>query len=111
LCFDDRREIDVSGVAKVAELDGVDDSFFELNEIDLRNIDSEISNPPPIPKKGKSSVLKPKGKVCRRLDFEQVMKPETYRCFEISGRSMRGKVDEFYKMCDDYSNEKSKNPY
>jgi sulfur carrier protein ThiS len=44
LCFDDRREIDVSGVAKVAELDGVDDSFFELNEIDLRNIDVDISN-------------------------------------------------------------------
>ena len=44
LCFDDRREIDVSGVAKVAELDGVDDSFFELNEIDLRNIDVNISN-------------------------------------------------------------------
>ena len=44
LCFDDRRDIDVSGVAKVAELDGVDDSFFELNEIDLRNIDVEISN-------------------------------------------------------------------
>ena len=44
LCFDDRREIDVSGVSKVAELDGVDDSFFELNEIDLRNIDIEISN-------------------------------------------------------------------
>ena len=44
LCFDDRREIDVSGVAKVAELDGVDDSFFDLNEIDLRNIDVEISN-------------------------------------------------------------------
>ena len=44
LCFDDRRGIDVSGVAKIAELDGVDDSFFELNEIDLRNIDVEISN-------------------------------------------------------------------
>jgi hypothetical protein len=44
LCFDDRREIDVSGVAKVAELDGVDDSFFEFNEIDLRNIEVEISN-------------------------------------------------------------------
>lgn len=44
LCFDDRREIDVSGVAKIAELDGVDDSFFELNEIDLRNIELEISN-------------------------------------------------------------------
>lgn len=44
LCFDDRREIDVSGVAKVAELDGVDDTFFELNEIDLRNIEVEISN-------------------------------------------------------------------
>lgn len=44
LCFDDRREIDVSGVAKVAELDGVDDSFFELSEVDLRNIEVEISN-------------------------------------------------------------------
>lgn len=71
-------------------------------------IDSEISNPPHIPKKAKSSVPKPTGKVCRRLDFEEVMKPETYRSFEINGRSMRGKVDEFYKMCDDYHNEKSK---
>lgn len=44
LCFDDRQEIDVSGVSKIAELDGVDDSFFELNEVDLRNIEVEISN-------------------------------------------------------------------
>lgn len=44
LCFDSREEIDVSGTAKVAELDGVDDSFFELTEIDLRNIDNEITN-------------------------------------------------------------------
>ncbi len=44
LCFDSRREIDVSGISKVAELDGVDESFFEFNEIDLRNIDIEITN-------------------------------------------------------------------
>jgi hypothetical protein len=44
LCFDNRREIDVSGIAKIGELDGVDDTFFELNEIDLRNIDQKISN-------------------------------------------------------------------
>ena len=44
LCFDGRREIDVSGVSKVAELDGVDESFFELTEVDLRNIDVRISN-------------------------------------------------------------------
>lgn len=44
LCYDSRSEIDVSGISKVAELDGVDDSFFELNEVDLRNIDVEISN-------------------------------------------------------------------
>jgi len=44
LCFDDRTEIDVSGISKIAELDGVDNSFFELNEIDLRNIEVEISN-------------------------------------------------------------------
>lgn len=44
LCFDSRREIDVSGVSKVAELDGVDDSFFELTQTDLRNIEVRISN-------------------------------------------------------------------
>ena len=44
LCFDNRTEIDVSGVSKIAELDGVDNSFFELNEIDLRNIEVQISN-------------------------------------------------------------------
>jgi hypothetical protein len=44
LCFDNRTEIDVSGISKIAELDGVDDSFYELNEIDLRTIDQTISN-------------------------------------------------------------------
>lgn len=44
LCFDNKKEIDVSGVAKIAELDGVDDSFFELNEVDLRFIDEKIAN-------------------------------------------------------------------
>lgn len=44
LCFDDRNEIDVSGNAKVAPLDGVDDSFFELTDIDLREIESKLSN-------------------------------------------------------------------
>jgi hypothetical protein len=44
LCFDFRRQIDVSGVAKVAELDGVDDEFFVPTESDLRNIDITINN-------------------------------------------------------------------
>lgn len=44
LCFDSRQSIDVSGVAKVAELDGIDESFYKLNEVDLRNIEIQISN-------------------------------------------------------------------
>jgi len=44
LCFDSRREIDVSGISKIAELDGVDESFYEFTEVDLRNIDNTISN-------------------------------------------------------------------
>jgi hypothetical protein len=44
LCFDSREEIDVSGIAKIAPLDGIDESFFELTDIDLRQIESEISN-------------------------------------------------------------------
>lgn len=44
LCFDNREEIDVSGNAKVSQLDGIDNSFFELDEIELREISQKISN-------------------------------------------------------------------
>jgi len=44
LCFDSRRQIDVSGVAKVAELDGVDDEFFKPTQSDLRNIEIRVNN-------------------------------------------------------------------
>jgi hypothetical protein len=44
LCFDNDREINVSGIAKLAELDGIDNSFFEFTDIDLRNIDQRITN-------------------------------------------------------------------
>jgi hypothetical protein len=44
LCFDSRSEIDVSGISKIAELDGVDKSFFEYTEVDLRNIENRINN-------------------------------------------------------------------
>jgi hypothetical protein len=44
LCFDNRKEIDVSGNAKVGEYDDIDESFFEFTDIDLRNIDSRIEN-------------------------------------------------------------------
>jgi len=44
LCFDSRQEIDVSGVSKIAELDGVDDKFFDLTDVDLRTIQVTISN-------------------------------------------------------------------
>ena len=45
LCFDSRgSEIDTSGISKIAELDGVDDSFFEFTDIDLRNIDTRTQN-------------------------------------------------------------------
>lgn len=44
LCFDNTREIDVSGISKLAELDLIDETFFEFTDIDLRNIDDEIWN-------------------------------------------------------------------
>jgi hypothetical protein len=44
LCFDNVREIDVTGVSKLAELDGLDESFFEFTEIDLRNIEQRVNN-------------------------------------------------------------------
>jgi hypothetical protein len=44
LCFDNRSEIDVSGIAKVPELDGVDETFFEFTDIDLRKIEQRVTN-------------------------------------------------------------------
>lgn len=44
MCFDETKEIDVSGIAKVSQTDVVDDAFFEFNEVDLRYIDSVISD-------------------------------------------------------------------
>ena len=44
MCFDETKEIDVSGVAKISQTDVVDDAFFEFNEVDLRYIDSVISD-------------------------------------------------------------------
>jgi hypothetical protein len=43
LCFDNRTEIDVSGIAKLS-VDLIDESFFEMSEIDLRIIDDRINN-------------------------------------------------------------------
>lgn len=44
LCFDNRVEIDVAGTSKISELDGIDDTFFEMTDQDLREIDNFISN-------------------------------------------------------------------
>ena len=45
LCSDKDTEINVSGISKAGELDGpINDSFFNLSTIDLRNIDQTVSN-------------------------------------------------------------------
>lgn len=47
ICFDTDNgndEINVSGIAKVPVDDPIDESFFEFNDIDLRNIELNISN-------------------------------------------------------------------
>lgn len=43
LCFDTTNEIDVSGISKLS-VDLIDESFFEMSEIDLRIIDDRINN-------------------------------------------------------------------
>ena len=44
LCFDNTKEIDVSGIAKLSVSDNLDDSFFELTDNELRTIENEIEN-------------------------------------------------------------------
>jgi len=44
LCSDKTQEISVAGTSKVSEVDNVDDSFFELTDVELRIIEQNISN-------------------------------------------------------------------
>jgi hypothetical protein len=44
LCFDNNKEIDVSGTAKLSSLDNIDESFFEMTPLDLKNIENEVNN-------------------------------------------------------------------
>jgi hypothetical protein len=44
LCSDSTTEIDVSGSAKLSETDVLDDSFFELTDVDLNFIDQRLSD-------------------------------------------------------------------
>ena len=44
LCSDNNEEIEVGGTSKVSEVDKVDESFYEFNDIDLRYVDQITSN-------------------------------------------------------------------
>ncbi len=44
ICFDNRKTIDVSGVSKLSEIDEDDNSYYELSEVDLRNIEERQNN-------------------------------------------------------------------
>jgi len=43
-CFDNSDSIDISGIAKIPELDDESDDFFTFSEIELRDIDDKINN-------------------------------------------------------------------
>ena len=65
--------------------------------------------PPNAPQKTKKNMRKqPKGSVCRRLNFQEELKPEIYKGFNIANKLMRVKVDNFYSECEKYASEKSK---
>ena len=44
LCSDRNQEISVAGTSKLSEIDNVDDSFFDLTEVELRIIEQNTSN-------------------------------------------------------------------
>lgn len=44
LCSDNNKEIEVGGTSKLSEVDNVDESFYEFNDIDLRIIEQITSN-------------------------------------------------------------------
>jgi predicted transcriptional regulator len=97
LCFDNRNEIDVSGISKVAPLDGVDDSFFEFTEVDLREIDQRVTNI-------KNGVIEFEecGNVKVPVDFDQIIN-NLDQLFYVEG-------SEFDNLADQLTNTLANNP-
>ena len=44
LCFDNVSEIDVSGIAKIPGLDDVNESFYEFDDLELKQIEEIVNN-------------------------------------------------------------------
>ena len=44
LCFDNTQEIEVGGTSKVSILEEIDESFFEVTEFELRDVNNDINN-------------------------------------------------------------------
>jgi hypothetical protein len=44
LCSDSSKEIEVGGTSKLSEIDNIDESFYEFNDVDLRIIDQLTSD-------------------------------------------------------------------
>jgi hypothetical protein len=44
LCFDNQQEITINSNAKISEIDNLNNSFYELDDVDLRIIEQNVSN-------------------------------------------------------------------
>ena len=44
ICSDPNKKIDVAGTAKLSDLDNIDDSFFEVTDQELRQIQNSVNN-------------------------------------------------------------------
>jgi hypothetical protein len=99
LCFDARNEIDVSGISKIAELDGIDDSFFEFSNVDLRIIEQ-------------NSVNTINGVVefedCENIKLPINTQPISNLLSQITFND--GKLDKLDKLADKLANSISNNP-
>jgi len=99
LCFDKRSEIDVSGVSKVAELDGVDESFFEMSEVDLRNIEIRVNNV-------QNGVVEfvDCGNVKLPVDYNTINNELVKLRDTISGQTTEARVKSIEKLIDSFYN-------
>jgi len=98
LCNDSRREIDVSGIAKIAELDGVDESFFEFTDIDLRKLDEKISNI-----QNGIVTLESCGEVKLPVNADTILEELVIFRDSISGNSTQQNVKSIEKIIDTFS--------
>jgi hypothetical protein len=98
ICNDPTKKIDVQGTAKLPELDNIDDSFFDISNQELRNIEAQINNTLQgnVEFEGCDGIILPIPVKATLENLDDIIKENNYN--NVSNSSIQTTADFTYKV-------------